>query len=346
MKTLLVLIWMAAWLAMGALVKSKCSSPATALMVIAVLSAGGLAGILTVGAWLDDLTGGVLYYHARRVTVCGWRAFWAWILRRRPPIRQSDGPYRAVADLNEGEHRIELGNLLFGCSRGEYPVPRKEFEIVFARLLMALPDSGGPAAFENETFVIRPYYWGECDCGHDDRAAAWQRDHVHGSECYQVQLKKRLAKATEDMPEAPPVGPDAALNIAARGAMVSFGGDGTDRRLERRRKLNEWARTEARRIARELCEALGIPWNDGAGHEAHCTCNYKDDWTKWSETNDHGDVCSLVLPNFHHKPSGYRLKWYKHPLRDSYASQNLSVDEFAVLIRSCVESVSGGGRAG
>ena len=64
---------------------------------------------------------------------------------------------------------MELGNLLFGHSRGAYHVlPRNEYEDVVFKLLDSNNfDSYGykqdikERVFENDTFIIGPYYWGE-----------------------------------------------------------------------------------------------------------------------------------------------------------------------------------------
>lgn len=44
--------------------------------------------------------------------------------------------------------------------------------------------------------------------------------------------------------------------------------------------------------------------------------------------------------NFHFKPSDYKLKWYKYPLRDSYQSSELSVEDFGKMIDKCIESLA------
>lgn len=73
---------------------------------------------------------------------------------------------------------IELGNLLFGHSRGEYAIGREEFQEPFHEFLhnhefdiYGLPDTDARAEqyvtkdgdnyFENDVFLLRPYYWGE-----------------------------------------------------------------------------------------------------------------------------------------------------------------------------------------
>jgi hypothetical protein len=75
---------------------------------------------------------------------------------------------------------MELGNFCFGNSRGEWPVPRDErYEGPLQTLLeecgcdgygitertaSCLADGGQPG-FENDVFVIRPYWWGgDCEC--------------------------------------------------------------------------------------------------------------------------------------------------------------------------------------
>ena len=67
----------------------------------------------------------------------------------------------------------ELGNLLWGNSRGEFPISRDEWQDKFCELMDALDmdyhcyvpndcknqtDRGG---YENDVFLINPYYWGE-----------------------------------------------------------------------------------------------------------------------------------------------------------------------------------------
>lgn len=69
---------------------------------------------------------------------------------------------------------MELGNIIFGNSRGEFPITaRKEFENVFIPFLekIGVGDRGYDkphidetyATFDNEIFTIRPYYWGDKD---------------------------------------------------------------------------------------------------------------------------------------------------------------------------------------
>ena len=64
---------------------------------------------------------------------------------------------------------MELGNLMFGNSRGEYAVePREEYQDVFCDFLESIGcDMRGWSRIiagnktETDKFIVRPYYWGE-----------------------------------------------------------------------------------------------------------------------------------------------------------------------------------------
>lgn len=76
---------------------------------------------------------------------------------------------------------IEMGNLLFGHSRGTFSINREVYEPMFQRFLneagfdsygipldgtarnqpLVIRTSGATVEAENDTFIIRPYYWGE-----------------------------------------------------------------------------------------------------------------------------------------------------------------------------------------
>ena len=51
------------------------------------------------------------------------------------------------------------------------------------------------------------------------------------------------------------------------------------------------------------------------------------------------DDSEKVKPNFIFKKTGYTLDWYKYPLRDSYANQDISFAEFKEMIEECKKSV-------
>lgn len=86
---------------------------------------------------------------------------------------------------------MEIGNLVFGCSRGEHAVERdRRWEDALYQLSARIDPSyerePGIAAFENKVFELRPYYWGDCSCGFDggfDEILAQKRAEL-GEEAY------------------------------------------------------------------------------------------------------------------------------------------------------------------
>jgi len=126
------------------------------------------------------------------------------------------------------EATMELGNMAFGNSRGEWPMPRHAgFEEELLRLFDAYAPNRNDnwreygVEFENNTFWVSPYFWGDCTC--DDE------------------------------------------------------------------------------------------------HEADCPC---------------------LRDNFYYKPTGFGIQWYKYPLRDSYASEEIVLEKFRQIITRCIESVA------
>ena len=44
-------------------------------------------------------------------------------------------------------------------------------------------------------------------------------------------------------------------------------------------------------------------------------------------------------PNFIYKPDGFRMCWYKYPLRSCFANRNIEFDVFSKMVDSCVKSL-------
>lgn len=45
--------------------------------------------------------------------------------------------------------------------------------------------------YSNDVFEMHPYWWGDCQCGYDWRAAKWEDQHPHADTCYQAELERR-----------------------------------------------------------------------------------------------------------------------------------------------------------
>lgn len=192
---------------------------------------------------------------------------------------------------------MELGNMLFGNSRGECPINRDLQDEFQERVLYPLgfdsygnPEDELPAGwsrleswgYTNGVFTLRPYWWGDCQCGWDELVF----EEGHAPDCYQTRLQ------------------------------LLRGGDYSQRNW----RPYEKARTR-------LCREMNL--DPRAGCEVHCTCDFNQRYSDWFEVNKlgdqgHADDCPLVLPNFECHPLGLTIKVYKYFLRDSYS--NLPLD--------------------
>ena len=43
--------------------------------------------------------------------------------------------------------------------------------------------------------------------------------------------------------------------------------------------------------------------------------------------------------HFWHKPSGFKLQWYKYPLRDPYVNMDITHEQFLDVLRDCMNSI-------
>lgn len=195
---------------------------------------------------------------------------------------------------------MELGNMLFGNSRGTYAVEREDaMWAQLKRLADALEcDTYFSPGFENDVFAVRPYCWGDCDCGYEDKEWEWSANHKHSNECYQTDYNKL---------------PDYGYDTHGRAC----------------REID----------ARKLHKKHGIPWRGMRGIATHCTCGHDKSWRKWSTENHHSVTCCTVLPNFHFKPTGFKLRWYKYPLRDSYSNVKCNLSLLRGMVHECIRSL-------
>jgi hypothetical protein len=202
---------------------------------------------------------------------------------------------------------MELGNIVFGNSRGEYPIERDEgFEKELYRLFEAVsPERDNSwreygVRFENDIFSVFPYYWGDCTCGYDLKEGEFSDTVWHTEACYQVEY----AKVNH-------------YNLW--------------------NNHDEWIE----RYVKPLYQKFGFETeseNWWHGCSVRCTCDYEQKWEVFLSANSHDENCPIVKPNFLFKPTGFSIKWYKYPLRDSYMSQKITLDEFRKIVSKCVES--------
>lgn len=46
--------------------------------------------------------------------------------------------------------------------------------------------------YENDVFEMHPFWWGDCECGHEEREANWFESNTHAPDCYQTVLNDEL----------------------------------------------------------------------------------------------------------------------------------------------------------
>lgn len=234
---------------------------------------------------------------------------------------------------------MEIGNLIFGNSCGEFPIERG---VGWEDELIRLFDTYAPdrdnswreygVLFENDIFSIFPYYWGECTCGYVEKEARWCEDNKHNVHCYQSKLaweeKEWLTKNPEPETTAWKVEKiESGITTMTKGPAT----EEWSKWVDRKRKAES-------RIYNKLCTEFGLDSKFGCA--VHCTCDYKKRWQLFRAGSDHAKDCPIVKPNFLYKPSDFSIKWYKYPLRDSYKSQDITLDQFRVIISECIESLA------
>jgi hypothetical protein len=87
---------------------------------------------------------------------------------------------------------MELGNMLFGHSRGEFPVNRHVFQEIFLKEFAykvgcdsyGYFNNGKDYGYENDVFKVMPYDWdAECTCSIDDEFEKWCESNYHKEDC-------------------------------------------------------------------------------------------------------------------------------------------------------------------
>lgn len=155
--------------------------------------------------------------------------------------------------------------------------------------------------FSNDTFALRPYYWGDCVCGHDEAEGEWSNTHDHAPSCYQQVIRDR--------------------------GFLDYD-DETELTYQQRHAHND-------AIVTAVCAEMGL--DSEYGTYVHCTCSYDADYAAWEKANPHDPTCGIVAPNFEHKPTGSTVDFYKYLGRGMQV--NLTED-WQTILRDCVASLS------
>lgn len=171
---------------------------------------------------------------------------------------------------------------------------------------------GYGAEYNNAVFEMRPFYWGDCDCGWDETEDEWCNTHDHHDDCYQSELAKMKIQAGWTQKDFGWLEPPAAWSY-------------------------DKATAEEGAIYKHLCEKHGLSYPNGCA--IHCTCDYAPAWHAFvaAHNGGHKPTCSLELPNFRHKASGFEVRWYKYIGRGMETS-DVKADLHA-LFAECLSSL-------
>jgi hypothetical protein len=159
--------------------------------------------------------------------------------------------------------------------------------------------------YENDTFLIRPYYFGSCICSTQKLIVQFKEQNEHSKECFHshwLDIKERFEEHKEYFHS----------NVM-----------------------------KAHRLDSEmrLCSMFKIPWNSGKDLDKICTCDYKNKLQQISQEFPHDPKCPTISPNFTYKPDVYNIWWYKVYFRDSYSNVPLDLPKFQSIIRKCMPTV-------
>jgi len=160
---------------------------------------------------------------------------------------------------------------------------------------------GYGAEYENDVFEMHPFWWGDCQCGHEDREMEWENTHPHAESCYQSELRRRGYLNHPGYPDYDPNLPEGDSDLPQRLAA-------------------EWG------LSRYGCAV-------------HCTCGRDKQYAAWEKENPHPAHCPEVRPNFRHKASGAEVRWYKWIGRDTEVKGVGSRSHWRRIIAECEASL-------
>lgn len=240
-----------------------------------------------------------------------------------PPVADECEPLENfLITLTETISKIDEDSVSHGCLGGEF---------------------GYGARFENDVFVMRPFYWGDCDCGADERSEKWHSENPHADNCFQTELHRRLdaydASSGYTSIEA---AMDAPGTMAEYREETPFGVAICSERTPQGKLAHEaWcvAHTIREKARGEITATLYDEYNlPRSRYQWHCTCGVDEKAKTYFSTEGHYPTCALELPNFRHKPSGFEVRWYKWIGRDMEIAAPGGIDQNSIF-NECLASL-------
>lgn len=237
------------------------------------------------------------------------------------------------ANIND----IELGNLLYGNSRGEYQVPR-DWQDEFVDFLVKNGfDSRGYivdaelTSFAEEETCIDKIYMKSVLPAHYVREHGTFIKEVEEVKCYEVDgVEFGIVK---DFTDEFKRREDTYYDLMAEQFEQIAGYDFDDDTFEAYLKEHESDRPIP--TPRDYIELV---YESSESKSSHAIFN---NGTFIVRPYYWGDSESIAqLPNFVHIPSGLEISWYKYPLRNSYCNKDISFKNVEEILADCAESLN------
>jgi hypothetical protein len=243
---------------------------------------------------------------------------------------------------------MELGNMFFGNSRGNYEVPRyivdsDEWQTLVHKLVQVYdyhcsiegdyyqnydtanlvveertspikPDEYGGCELEVDgkiIFQINPYWWDDCTCGAEQ------------------ENEKKMKKVAKKIFTKEEYKIYQSFDKLCKDNCPIWKDDNYDKPIEEQLKICTCGTVKKNIELKKKQEAI------------------KDKIAEYEriereEYIPHKDTCRLCLHNFIYHPGQedeFYIEWYKYPFRDSYMNKNLSKDEILAIFKDCSDQI-------
>jgi hypothetical protein len=226
---------------------------------------------------------------------------------------------------------MELGNMLFGNSYGNFELGRETIDLSGWKQLNKILDmdlygyvkrkssnieitkSGGCIVTDNDgiVFEIMPYYWGACSCGVEK-----YNDKIYSKlriEFFTKEELKLLDSWDYDCDEKCPA--------------YKFQYEKDNEELIKICNCGAIKKNIERKSKKELFKERIVAFDNEYQQKK---LNHKED-------------CLLIKHNFIYRPKTdeeFWINWYKYPFRDSYCNKKYSNTEINEIFIKCIEAIS------
>ena len=195
----------------------------------------------------------------------------------------------------------ELGQMCFG-TMWESNDCSEISELMYLLADEATGESAYAGEFSNNTFTMKNYYWGECECGFEERYdnsyEEWRKTHNHTKECIHTKYKEWSKDVSFIDPNY-------------------------------RSKAEKFAKDNGLKSDRGIAVICNCPY-------AEAYTEFE------SKIGVHGPNCGIVAPNFEYLKGNVKVYWYKYIGRGMTCNKKLDYETWKNIIKDCLKSLDKG----